>query len=441
MLRDPYLIVRAAALYLPVALLAAACLWRLPGRREASGALLAFLWNLPIVLLLDLAARRFGWWRFDARGGILLGTPVDLWLAWACFWGAIPAIALRSWPLAAVAGVVFAVDVLCMPNGLPVIRLGPHWLVGEIIGLSIGVIPAQLLARWTTLDERVELRALLQVVMFAGLFAFIVPAMVIAETGGRWQIPFSGENWAVSVFAQTLAIPALIGISAVQEFATRGNGTPVPFDPPRRLVSTGVYAYVRNPMQLSAVVLMMLLGLVLQSVWVAAAGVMAHIYAIGFAGWNEDEDLRTRFGPAWIAYRHSVRSWMPRFRPWRRSDLPPARLFVSEQCDMCRDVAQWFVSRRVRGLEIVAAELHPSGALRRVTYEPNDGSRPASGIEAISRALEHVHLGWAFVGFIFRVPGLRQVIQLLADASGAGPRLIPRRSPPTVGEVNRTTPY
>src|SRR5262245_38304311 len=202
----------------------------------------------------------------------------------------------------------------------------------------------------------------------------------------------------------------------------RGGGTPVPFDPPRRLVTTGVYAYVRNPMQLSAVLLLLLLAPILWNPWVAAAGIMAHIYSAGLAGWDEDEDVRGRFGDAWTAYRRGVRRWIPHVRPWQHPDQPESRLFVSERCEMCSDVARWFNRRGARQLTIVPAETHPSRALTRITYEPADGSRAASGIEAIARALEHIHLGWALVGFFFRLPGVRALTQLLADASGAEPR-------------------
>ncbi len=125
------------------------------------------------------------------------------------------------------------------------------------------------------------------------------------------------------------------------------------------------------------------------------------------------------FGEAWTIYCRSVPEWLPRFRPWYRPDHPPARLFVAAGCGMCRGVAEWFGRREARNLAIVAAETHPSGTLRRITYEPGDGSRPASGVEAMARALEHIHLGWAFLGFLLRLPVVGGMAQLLADASGA----------------------
>ena len=89
---------------------------------------------------------------------------------------------------------------------------------------------------------------------------------------------------------------------------------------------------------------------------------------------------------------------------------------------MCSEVGRWFQRRGARGLAIVPAETHPSRALTRITYEPGDGTRAVRGIEATARALEHVHLGWAFIGCVLRLPIVCQSVQLLVDASGGGPR-------------------
>jgi len=421
---DPYLLVRAASLHIAIAATAAVWVWRRPNARAFSGALLAFFWNIRALLIVNSAAARLGWWHFDARGGLLLGTPVDLLLAWAWLWGALPALACPSLPLAVVVAAGLAADLVLMPAAAPVVQLEPLWLAGEAGALLVALLPAQLIARWTLGDEHLAGRVALQVVAFSGLVLFVLPAIAIDGSGSAWIDPLTRPAWQIGLLAQLLAVPAVIGLTAVQEFVTRGGGTPVPFDPPRRLVTTGVYAYVRNPMQLSAVLLLMVLALVLWNPWVAVAGIMAHVYSAGLAGWDEDEDVRGRFGDTWTAYRRGVRRWLPRLRPWQPPDQPASRLFVSEHCQMCRDVARWFNRRGARQLAIVPAETHPSRALTRITYEPADGSHSASGIEAIARALEHIHLGWAFVGFFFRLPGVRALTQLLADASGAEPRRI-----------------
>jgi protein-S-isoprenylcysteine O-methyltransferase Ste14 len=422
---DPYLLVRAASLYVALLLTGVVWVWRRPSPRDLAGAALGFAWNLPAVLALHLAAAHFGWWRFEAEGGLLLGMPVELYLSWAWLWGGVAALACRRLPIALVIILALGVDLALMPAAAPVLRLGPRWLAGEAVGLLLGLAPGLLLARWTARRERLAARATLQVVAFAGLMLLVLPAIVIEGSDIGWVNPFMRPMWQLSLIVQLLAVPGLVGLTAVQEFATRGGGTPVPFDPPARIVTTGIYAYIRNPMQLSAVVLLFLLGIVLRNEWVSAAGVMAHIYSVGLAGWDEESDLRKRFGHDWVAYRRDVPRWIPRRRPWHQPDSMPARLFVAAQCGMCREVGHWFHLRGAGHLEIVPAETHPSGELRRITYEPADGSRAASGMEAIARALEHIHLGWAVVAFVIRLPLVCPLLQLLADASGAEPRTVP----------------
>ena len=419
---DPHVLVRAAAVYIPAMLTLLASAWRRPSRAAATGAMLAGVWNLGAVLALHLAARHWGWWSYDATGGLLLGMPVDLYLAWVVLWGVLPAIAFPALPLPLVATIALAFDLVLMPAAAPVVTLGPSWLVGEVIGLAGGLVPAQLLARWTTTGARLEARATLQVIAFAGLLLLVLPAVIIEGSSGAWPDVAHLSVWHLSILVQVLAISAVPGLSAVQEFVERGRGTPVPFDPPRRLVTTGVYAYVGNPMQVSASLMLLLVGAFAGNWWLAAGGVMAHVYSVGLAGWTEDADLRARFGADWLAYRCGVRRWLPRRRPWRAHDAPAARLYVAEHCGMCSDVARWFTSRRATGLTIVAAESHPSRALTRITYEPADGSAAASGVEALARALEHIHLGWAYAGFVLRLPGVLQTTQLLVDASGGEAR-------------------
>jgi protein-S-isoprenylcysteine O-methyltransferase Ste14 len=423
---DPYLLVRAASLYVTVVLTIAIYGWRRPSRGEAAGALLASLWNLPTVLLLHLAAVRLGWWRYEAEGGLLLGMPVDLYLSWAWIWGAAAALALPRAQLLFVAMAALAIDLVLMPAAFPVVRLGPMWLVGEIIGLVAVLVPGQLLARWTVRQERLAARVALQAIAFGGLVFFVLPVVAVEGSGGRFVNPLDRPAWQLSVILQGFATPAVLGLTAVQEFATRGLGTPIPFDPPTRLVTTGIYAYIRNPMALSAIVLLFLSGLVLHNPWVSAAGLMAHVYSMGLAGWDEDEDLRRRFGDRWTIYRRSVPRWIPRLTPWHAPGEPPAYLYVAEGCEMCQGVRQWVEQRNPHDLEIVAAQCHVSGALTRLAYEPADKEGAVTGVAALARALEHLHLGWALLGCALRLPGVCRVAQLLIDASGGGPRTIAR---------------
>jgi len=421
---DPYLAVRASTVYGTAVATAAVWIWRRPARASIVGAALAFAWNVPIVAIVNVVAMRLGFWHFDAHGGLFLSIPIDLYLAWAWLWGAVVALAFPSVSLGVVAIGALVVDAAAMPLAAPVVRLEPFWLVCDALGIAAAVIPSQLLARWTARREHLAARATLQVIAFAAFLLFLLPAIALDASGSEGLRQLARPAWQLSAIAQVVAVPAVIGLTAVQEFVTRGGGTPVPFDPPRRLVTSGIYSYIRNPMQLSAVVTLVLLGIIIRNPWVAASGIGAHIYSVGLAGWDEGEDLRRRFDGAWLDYRRHVRAWLPRLRPWHPPGSPTACLYVAASCDVCRGVAEWFGRRRPQHLAIVPAESHPSHVLTRVTYEPGDGSRPSAGIAAIARALEHVHFGWALVGFTLRLPIVCPLVQLLADASGAQPRAL-----------------
>jgi hypothetical protein len=145
----------------------------------------------------------------------------------------------------------------------------------------------------------------------------------------------------------------------------------------------------------------------------AGAAVSAAGFAIGVAGPHEDRELTRRHGAAWSAYRAGVRAWWPRWRP----AAPPARLRLAAQCDLCSSAALALARLEPLGLALCPAPRH----LRRARYEGGD-DYTADGVAALARGLEHVHLGWAALGWAMRVPGLDRLLQLVVDGAGGGPR-------------------
>ncbi len=425
-LRDPALI-RGLILFLPLALAFGLWRWRRPDRRLGAGAFLASAWMLSAGLAIHLVAVRAGFWHYDARGALWLGLPVDVYLGWAVFWGAVPVLAFPRITVAIVVASMAFADLVLMPAAFPVVRLGPNWLAGEGIALVIGAVPAYLLGRWTADGVHLAWRTFLQCIAFSGLALAVLPAVILTRTGGALPTVDHGISWYLGVGLQVVALIAILGLSAVQEFVQRGNGTPFPWDPPERIVTTGPFAYLANPMQASMTLLMLAVGAMVQSWWVAAAAVVAAVFSSGLAAWHEHGELTRHFGPAWDRSRARVRPWLPRWRPAAGSGVT-ARLYFAETCTACSGLARWLRTLEPLGLELLPAEgLEPQP--RRLTYVGTDGFVD-SGVRALGRALEHVNMALAFIGWTIRLPVVGEFVQLVTDAVGGGPRE-PSPDPPS----------
>jgi protein-S-isoprenylcysteine O-methyltransferase Ste14 len=298
---DQVTLVRAYCLFAPVAAVLMLWLRARPDRRAGAAVLLACVWQLPSLVALHLLADHFGWWAYEAEGGLFLGFPVDLYLGWVTTWGALPALVSLVWPRVALWQVVvgaIGLDVLAMPLASSVLRLSETWLLGEAVGVALCLVPAQLLARWTAAATHLAARATLQAVCFSLFFLGLLTSVILEATGqsAAWQALLARPAWQLGGAVQVLALPAALGLSAAQEFATRGGGTPLPYDPPSKLVTSGPYAYVANPMQLAMALLFICWGLLLGSGWVVAAAVVCGAYSQGIANWDEQNDLPQRFG-------------------------------------------------------------------------------------------------------------------------------------------------
>jgi protein-S-isoprenylcysteine O-methyltransferase Ste14 len=414
---------RAAALYLPVV---AAMLGRaLRGRRPKTfaGCLLGSLWAMTSLLVLQRLNQSMGWWSFEGGGAKFCGMPLELYFGWVVLWGVVPQLVLGELGLVPTAAILVGFDVVAMPLCGGIVQLGPRWLVGEAVAVAIVLVPALCVARWTMEDTHLRVRAAMQVATAGMLFLLLVPEMAFALRPGRgWGPLLQMASWRRQLELQVICLLALPGVAAVIEFAERGQGTPIPYDPPKRLVTSGVYRYCANPMQVSCGLVMLAWAGMLRNGWLMLAAVVSSAYSAGIAAWDEGEDLEGRFGAEWRGYRAKVRNWWPRWTPYFAG--PVARLYIARGCGPCSEVLAWLEERELVGLEIVDAETLAAGSIQRMRYVAGDGSDAVEGVRAMGRALEHIHLGWALCGAALRLPVVWQGVQLVMDASGLGPRVL-----------------
>ena len=192
---------------------------RKQARKDAIAATMATIWRSISLPAVHVIAIRAGWWTYAVSGGTVLGMPVDLYLGWAFMWGALPMLAFPRAPIAVVVALFAALDIVVMPACGPVVRLGDRWLIGEAVAIAACLIPAISSAMDAARTAVVRTRHA-PVTGFSRSCCGCCPRSSWnrpADPGPRSSM----RRHAVSFAVQILAVPAVLGISAVCDRAAR----------------------------------------------------------------------------------------------------------------------------------------------------------------------------------------------------------------------------
>jgi protein-S-isoprenylcysteine O-methyltransferase Ste14 len=147
-------------------------------------------------------------------------------------------------------------------------------------------------------------------VLAPGTIAGLIPWLIV-----RWPAPPGSDGWVGVALLLLVGGTVLLG-DCFLRFATQGLGTPAPVAPPQRLVITGAYRHVRNPMYV-AVVSLILGQAALFGSWPLAlygCAIWAAFYAFVLA--YEEPTLRRQFPQDYAAFFAAVPRWIPRLTPW-----------------------------------------------------------------------------------------------------------------------------
>ena len=161
-------------------------------------------------------------------------------------------------------------------------------------------------------------RHVLAIVVLPGTVAVTVPLWLARRNGVTVTWPTNPASVLLAAAGlAALAVGVALFIASLRGFATQGEGTLAPWDPPRRLVVRGPYRYVRNPMISGVNFIVFGEALVLRSwphlLW-ALVFLAMNLCWIPF---HEEPQLERRFGDDYRIYRSHVPRFVPRLRPWR----------------------------------------------------------------------------------------------------------------------------
>jgi protein-S-isoprenylcysteine O-methyltransferase Ste14 len=120
------------------------------------------------------------------------------------------------------------------------------------------------------------------------------------------------SDWARALGIALMAAGGTLAFACVTTFVTSGEGTPAPFDPPRKFVAVGPYRSVRNPMYIGGFIVLFGFGLYERSAAILFFTLPWLLFAHLFVLVYEEPHLRSTFGAPYEVYCRSVRRWLPR---------------------------------------------------------------------------------------------------------------------------------
>lgn len=149
------------------------------------------------------------------------------------------------------------------------------------------------------------------------VFTVLMPGMV----GGLlpWLLANSAQEPTPALPAVWMVVGLLLLVLGVGlylwcagAFTFIGKGTPAPIDAPKALVVQGPYRWVRNPMYVAVLLVILGQALLFRSSLLVGYALLFWLVVHAFVVVVEEPSLRDQFGSRYDDYRRCVPRWIPR---------------------------------------------------------------------------------------------------------------------------------
>lgn len=128
----------------------------------------------------------------------------------------------------------------------------------------------------------------------------------------RFRIPASEPAWQKALAAAVIAAGLIPLLESIARFVRVGRGTLMPNVPTERLVATGLYRIVRNPMYVGDLVALVGESLLFQSYGLLLYAAVIWLGFDQFIRRYEEPTLRRRHGEEYTRYCRQVHRWWPK---------------------------------------------------------------------------------------------------------------------------------
>ena len=170
------------------------------------------------------------------------------------------------------------------------------------------------------LEKGRRARAVAGSIVFFFIAPFVVAGVVPYLLVG-WQFKDLYLGFGALRFVGGAVI--LTGLACVLEcfgrFALEGRGTPAPVLQTDILIASGLYRFVRNPMYIAVLMIVLGQALFFGQILLLGYAVLVWVVFHAFVRIYEEPQLRRRFGTSYETYCLHVSRWWPRSTPWKAS--------------------------------------------------------------------------------------------------------------------------
>ena len=146
------------------------------------------------------------------------------------------------------------------------------------------------------------------IILFPGVVTVYIPYRLLNPTNVSRLDSLSAPQYAAALL---LVIGVAILLKSIWSFAYLGRGTLAPFDETKRLIVEGLYRYVRNPMYVGVMLILLAESWFFWSsrllMYTSICFVVANILVIGY----EETRLRYKYGDDYRRYCKHVGRWIP----------------------------------------------------------------------------------------------------------------------------------
>jgi protein-S-isoprenylcysteine O-methyltransferase Ste14 len=143
------------------------------------------------------------------------------------------------------------------------------------------------------------------------MVAGIVPWLLLQSSGEAANL--TPSLWLIGL------LPLMLGVGlyfwCAGAFTFIGKGTPAPIDAPVFLVREGPYQWVRNPMYLAVLSVIIGEAMLFHSLLLVGYALLVWVVVHLFVVFFEEPRLARQFGESYEAYLRTVPRWLPRFSP------------------------------------------------------------------------------------------------------------------------------